>query len=117
MFLVTLIMFTVGSIKNQRNFLKLCHESQSVAVIMINKTAFPMRSGAFMFKGNCYSEARERVHSAPFKIRIAAIGERDSSIHFQDSEVERTLVNYFLKAGWKNIKIESNGIGNFIYLN
>ena len=75
-----------ATLKNQRSFLKLCHESPSVAVIMINKTAFPTEP-SILFRGSLDCEAKEKVHPGPFKVRIAMIREGDNSIHFQRPKV------------------------------
>lgn len=75
-----------ATLKNQRSFLKLCHESPSVAVIMINKTAFPTEP-RLILRGSLDCEAREKVHPEPFKVRIAPINKGDNSIHFQRPEV------------------------------
>lgn len=71
-------------LKDQRAFLKLCHESFSVAFIMINNATFPSEP-KFLFKGDlwCLARANLRQNRASFNIRIATVEEKDDRIYFR----------------------------------
>ncbi len=76
--------------EDQRAFLKLCHTSVSVASIMINNAAFPSEP-RFMFKGDLWADARKKVILGPFKVRIAAVEEKDACIYFhKPREINRS---------------------------
>lgn len=71
-----------SSIDDQRAFLKLCQTSESVAAIMINHAMFPSEP-QFLFKGDLWVDAREKLCPKPFKIRIAAVEKKDDCIYFR----------------------------------
>lgn len=74
-----------ANIEDQRTFLQLCHKSESVAIIIINKKAFPTEPN-FLFKRDLYFDARKKLCPVKFDVRIADVENNDTDIYFRKAK-------------------------------